>query len=204
MAPRSEDICRVILLCSLLFALFGCTGYSPPAKHYLLDTIDKPIDVDVSLKTDQRLRLCLGPVVFPKYLDRPQMVFRQDSHRVKIAQFDRWAEPLSDNFTRVLMENISRILNTDDIYTFPLTHRQVVDYRVGVTIFRFDVIPGKSAELSAKWSVYSGKDQSLLFNRKTIIQRVINHRDTPAIVATLNEMVTEFSLEIAKTIASAE
>jgi uncharacterized lipoprotein YmbA len=204
MTLRLENIYVVVMQFFLLFALTGCFGHSPPSNHYLLAAVESPVGANELSKADQPLRLCIGPIVFPKYLDRPQMVFRQDDHKVKISQFDRWAEPLPDSFKRVLIENLSRLLNTDDVYPFPLTRRQVVDYRVGVTIYRFDAAPGKNAELTATWSVYSEKDQSLLFNRKTIIQKTINHGDTPAMVATLNDMVTEFSREIATTLSDPE
>ncbi|UCC31474.1 MAG: membrane integrity-associated transporter subunit PqiC [Phycisphaerales bacterium] len=40
-------------------------------------------------------------------------------HRLTLAEFDRWAEPLAFGFSRVLAENLSALLLTDRVLLFP-------------------------------------------------------------------------------------
>ena len=61
----------------------------------------------------------IGPVTLPQYLDRPQIVERTGPNSLKIAEFDRWAEPLNNTVPRILVQNISQLLQSDRVYALP-------------------------------------------------------------------------------------
>ncbi|HEX5606452.1 MAG TPA: PqiC family protein, partial [Candidatus Binatia bacterium] len=65
------------------------------------------------------LSLGIGPIKIPRYLDREQLVTRISQNRFAIAENDRWAEPLEENFSRVLSENLSILLQIDRVAAFP-------------------------------------------------------------------------------------
>jgi hypothetical protein len=50
---------------------------------------------------------------------RPQLVARAGSDRAVLAEFDGWIEPLQGMFARVLAENPTLLLGTDDVLTLP-------------------------------------------------------------------------------------
>ena len=54
----------------------------------------------------EQIVIGIRPIDFPKYLDRQQIVSRTNGHRLKLAEFDRWAEPLGWSFARALAENV--------------------------------------------------------------------------------------------------
>jgi len=191
----------VITVFILTIMLIGCIGQSPPATHYLLTSIEKPSDSkQESAGESKPLRIQVGPVLFPKYLDRPQMVFLNDDHHVTIDSFNRWAEPLSDNFTRVVVENLSVLLNSDFVDSYTFKKKTRIDYRISIDVRRFDATPGHEVVLIAGWVIYSGEDQSLLLEKRYDIRKPLATDSTSEMVAALNETINDFSLEIMKTI----
>ena len=63
--------------------------------------------------------LGIGPIKFPGYLDRQEIVVRSAQNRLMFLSTDRWAEPLQENFSRVLSENLALLLDTDLIIIYP-------------------------------------------------------------------------------------
>ena len=82
--------------------------------------------------------LGIGPVALPDYLDRPEIVTRSSGNELSLADFDQWAGRLEDNFTRVLAENLSSILETDRVSLYPWKSSTPVDFQVTVEVSRFE------------------------------------------------------------------
>ena len=95
----------LLLLCSSCVQ-FG--GDPQPMRYYLL----QPNEAAEPLPSQVASSISLDPIRIPAYLDRPQLTTHNTEHQVIIAALDRWAEPLEDNFTRVLKENLARHLPT--------------------------------------------------------------------------------------------
>jgi uncharacterized lipoprotein YmbA len=74
----------------------------------------------------------LGPVTFPEYLNRPQVVVRGSRNQLQMAEFARWAEPLVENFSRVLAENLSSLLATNHITLYGSKRSMPTNYQVTV------------------------------------------------------------------------
>ena len=137
----------------LALAVTACGGVTQPSRFYLLAT---PPELERERSTDtagRDLSVGVGPVVLPPYLDRPQIVTQASRHELDLAEFDQWAEPLEDNFTRVLAENLSVLLATDRIVVFPWRRSVLVDYQIAVNVIRFDAVHGESM-LVARWNVF--------------------------------------------------
>ena len=60
-----------------------------------------------------QISLGVGPVRLPGYLDRREIVTRVAQSRFDVSENDRWAEPLDENFTHVLAQNLSVLLGSD-------------------------------------------------------------------------------------------
>lgn len=187
-----------LVMFAFVALLCGC-GHTPPSSFYLLQSsgIEK---VKQTANTGQGLALCVGPVVLPKYLDRPQIVTITRTSEVKLASFDRWAEPLQDNFTRVLVENLSQLLGTDRITIFPRESAASSDYQLKVTVIRFDGEAGGEAVLSARWSIYGEGGKRQLLTKKTDISEPAGAKGYDALVSAESRAVAGLGNEIAEAI----
>lgn len=89
----------------------------------------------------------------PEYLDRPQIITRGSGNRLILADFDRWAEPLSEGTARVLAADLSSLLPGFQVRHRGWLDKSRLDYAVGVEVTRFEGVPGGNVTLSATWSV---------------------------------------------------
>ena len=142
---------QVLSLSALL--LGGCLGPGRPANFYLLQPIP-PAEIKTSSPLPEETPLIgVGPVTFPGYLDRPQIVLSSGRNQLKLDEFQRWSEPLKGNFTRVLVENLSQAIPTDRVLTFPWQRSFHPVYVVEVEVDRFHVASSGQSILDASWSV---------------------------------------------------
>ena len=204
MVPLFVRHLAAMTISMIAFINTGCVGTSPPSKYYLLNSITESVEMPKAAADTQALKIGIGPIHLPKYLDRPQIVMRTDDNRTQVSQFDRWAEPLEDNFYRVMTENLALLLNTVYLHTYPWYNRVKVDYQVSVHVYRFDLTAGKEAGLNANWRVLSGSDRSILVQKNSIICRKIGSQEFTQNVAALNATLEDLCREIADTIRSVD
>ena len=184
----------LISACSLLTT--GCS--SPPTRFYVLSTL--PDSAPVSMGTSPEPAVGVGPVELPDYLDRPQIVTRSGQNELNLAEFDNWAEPLKDNATQVLAENLAVLLPSKKIATYPWKRSTPVDVQVAVKITRFDHAEGGDTVLSARWSVLSGDGGKELFARESRYRERPSGDSYPATVAAMNRALAQFSRDVADAI----
>ncbi len=98
----------------------------------------------------------VGPVALPAYLDRNEIAVRVSPNELTYAQNERWAEPLVQNFTRVLVEDLGTALGSDRVATITTAPTLIPDYRIEVVVVRFEAGPDGSAQLTARWAVRDG------------------------------------------------
>ena len=80
----------------MLLTLAGCET-SEQARLYTLSGLPfTAASASIQPASTSALAIGIGPVTLPFYLDRPQIVRRTSPNRLEIAEFDRWAEPLSN------------------------------------------------------------------------------------------------------------
>jgi uncharacterized lipoprotein YmbA len=142
----------------------------------------------------------VGPVVLPEYLNRTQIVTRAGDHQLQLAEFDRWAEPLTRNFIRVLMMNLSTSLSTGLIAPHPWNRSTPIDYQVVVHVVRFDAGEDGTASLMARWSIIDGAEREILRVRKSAFREPVDSGGYQATVGSMSRLVGALSLEIAEAI----
>jgi uncharacterized lipoprotein YmbA len=135
-------------LASLL--LLGC-GSTRPTEFYLLSPIPSP--EAASSETDQDLVIGIGPLTLAEYLDRPQIVTRENENKVNLAEYHQWAEPLKENLLRLLARNLSTLLSTKQIVLFPWKGPVPMTHRVSVEVLQFERMPDGMVILEARWMV---------------------------------------------------
>ena len=118
-------------------AQMGCAD-TRPSRFYLLSALSPT----QSAREEQGVSIGIGPIAFPTYLDRPQIVTRGGQNRIYFGEFDRWAEPLEENFARVLAKNLGELMATDNVFQHPWKRSAGIDFLVLVTVNRFDATVG--------------------------------------------------------------
>jgi uncharacterized lipoprotein YmbA len=183
-----------VILTALAMGLTGCAGSSKPSTFYLLRSLPEAEQGVSKAAGKEGLSVLIGPITIPAYADRPQIITITGEREMTLEEFARWAEPLQDNFNRVLVENLSLLLNTPQVYSFNSRgSMSTTDFQIVIDITRFDGTPGGVV----------GKDPSAQSERK----KFVYHAKSPSaglagILDAQNRTLTEFSREIAKTIQS--
>jgi uncharacterized protein len=192
MCPFVWRLAGVALVASFL-GLGACA--SMPSRFYILNTL--PASETVPATAAERGPVIgVGPITFPKYLDRPQLVTRASRNQLHLGEFDRWAEPLQENFSRVLAENLALLIPTDQILLNPWPGPAPVEYQVRVDVRYFDGWLGGESALIARWSILDRTERELL-SRKVHLQAPTGGRDYEAMVVALNQMLETLSRDIA-------
>ena len=177
--------------------LGGCVR-TKPSKFYRLNAVSGSGPGAKTIDTGGELAIGVGPVKLPLYLDRPHIVTRTRTNEFDSSGFDRWAEPLKNNITNVLAENLSVLLATDRITVFPWTGATELDYQVLVEVIRFEGKPGGNVEVGAQWIIFGGKeDNKELLTNKSLLSGSSGDESYEAIVAAQSRLLGDLNAEIA-------
>jgi uncharacterized lipoprotein YmbA len=176
--------------------LAGCSILQPrpdPSRFFVLTPTAQP----AARHSEHPLRLGLGPISFPAYLQRPQMVTRIGANEITLSEIHRWGAPIEDNFARVLAQDLSEILGTEQITIYPWFSTLALDYAISVDLSEFDVDNEGGARLLARWRIFDGaKAKSLRTGLANLHERATD--DSPdAAVAALSRLVEKLGHELA-------
>ena len=179
----------------LLAMLIGGCGSSPPVNYYDLEALE----TDYVAKSNPSLRVGVGPLRTPEYLDRSQIVMRGADSKVVVDDFNRWVEPLSHSIYRVLSENLDSLMEDAVVVAFPYTHIADLDYQVIGRINRFDADADGTAVLQVQWSVLSSKDELIIQPRRMRYEvPAARVGDYPALTRAMSELLQLFSRDVAQ------
>jgi uncharacterized lipoprotein YmbA len=137
----------------------GCSR-SPRANFYILEPTAK---AEIVVPARNAPTVAVAAVTLPEMVDRPQLVVRVDGSRVDILEMHRWAEPLKSGITRLLAENLSRLLGLDQVLTYPQNAASEADYQIFVDIRRFEST-ADSVTVDSLWTIRRSSTQG---SRKT-------------------------------------
>jgi uncharacterized lipoprotein YmbA len=161
-----------------------------PTTFYVLSSSAGPDQVPQG----RALSLGLGPVTLPPYLDRPQMVRRIAPNELAFDEFNRWSESLKENFTRVLGNDLEKLVGIDRLVPYPWYSTAKMDYAVAITVMRFEQQPDGQAVLDARWSIRNAHGEPYV-NRDTHLSRPAG---TPAeVAAAMSGMTGDLARDIA-------
>jgi uncharacterized protein len=185
-------------------SIVGCSSFLPkpkpdPSKIFVLFS---PIEATERQDSNpsRQISLGVGPVRLPAYLDRREIVMRVAPSRFDLSENDRWAEPLDENLTHVLTQNLSVLLGSDQIIPYPWPLDQKPHYRVEIQVLRFESNSAGEAQLSARWAVIDDTGKGTPNLKASRLTRPAKEKTTDGAVAALSETVADLSREIAKTV----
>ena len=184
----------------LMILLFAACSSTPPVKYYTLNTLSE-MQQDISEDASSgHMAVGLGPIAFPKYLNRPQILVRQSPNRVEVSEFNRWASPFQEEFLRVLAKNISILLPMSRVAVYPWKDQFSPTYRIKLNVEQFDGRFGGGVVLNVIWSVWNKKDTNEPEVKKSLIHEPLSSGNYEALVAAKSRAIAALSQEIAETI----
>lgn len=224
---RATPACwvRPLLLLVALLLLTACAS-SPPSRFFTLTPLAEADrrDSDIS---GGALAVGIGPVVFPQFLDRPQLVLRDGTNRLSLEEFNRWGGTVQDDFLRVWGENLAHLLNTSRIVIFPSESRLPLDFRITAEVVSFEGRVGGDAVLKVRWAVMDERLEQALASREDLYRcpvrggtasdmgpsaqgegqgpadasTALTAQSSEAVVAAMSRCLGEFSRDVAEVLA---
>jgi hypothetical protein len=141
---------RSLVLAGLLVSAAAGCARSPQAHFYTL----APMAQTSAATTPPAFSVAVYPVTLPEFVDRPQLVVNSENSRVQVLEMDRWAEPLKNAIPRLLAENLSRLLGTDQVSSYPQNAASEAGLRLVVDFLHFESVHD-AVLVEALWSVRS-------------------------------------------------
>ena len=195
-SPRTALV--FVAMLAIMGVAAGC-GESKPSKFYSLSAIAQNQPGATPSSSASEAAIGVGPVELPKYLDRPTIVSFATPNRVDISEYERWAEPLSDNFTRTVAENLSVLLATGRIDTYPFMPgvARSFDRQVLIDVSQFRRVPDNKIELRAVWRAVEPERRRNLASNSFATFEPIEDQSVDAVVAAMSRAVAALSRDIA-------
>lgn len=204
MSKRNNlTIIAIVFVISFLLQ-FGC-GSTKPSRFYLLTPVSNPESEMVKSGGHSEISVGIGVLKFPDHLLRPQIVIQTASNKIDYAEYDRWAEPLDDNFARVMAENLSKMIPSESVYIYPWRSTVNVQYQINFEVVRFSQGPDKSVILVVFWSIFDNATARQLLRQKTTLSQPgpgsepVNYG---SVVEAMSLLVEKLSLQVVSELKS--
>jgi len=189
----------------LSLALTGCLGgQSPPTNFYMLSPLSPSQAGQSAASTEARIHVGLEKVVIAEYLNRNEIVLNLDNTIYQLAEFNQWAEPLDDNLTRVLEENLTDLLQDASIEVFLASQSSIpLDYRLEVDVLRLDGNLGGRVRLVVQWALLEAEEDDLILMRRSQYQEPAADETVKELVLAKSRTVGKLSRDIAAAVKKA-
>jgi uncharacterized lipoprotein YmbA len=179
----------------------GCLGTSPTPRFYTLNAVGVSVD---AVSGAEPLWIGVGPIHLPRYLQRPQIVTRSGDHRLKYHERHRWGGSLESEALRVLGSNLSALLETDQVFVYPLQGTFRLDYRVRMNVEQFDGELGGEMRLRVRWVIGPGDGGEVFSVGYSNLQQPIGSSSYGDLVRAHGVLLATFSRELATRIRALE
>ena len=150
----------------------------------------------------RHLRVGLGPVGIPGYLEAPAIATRVDPNRLQYARFDRWASPLSAQVTHALAQDLGAA-GAILVVPYPWFPSTSIDVVVRVNLLVFETDAGGIAHLDAEWSLLEPRTSVVRRSDRATLTEQADGRSTEAQVAALSRALAELARRIADALPAA-
>jgi uncharacterized lipoprotein YmbA len=149
-----------------------------------------------SVMEKKQIVIAILNVLIPSYLDRNQIVTRLDDVEYELGEFDQWAEPINDNLTRAIAENLSRLLAAEGADVFPAAKEVPYEYGIGIEVIRLDGKLDDHVTLIARWAIFGRDQDDLIVLRKfehqeKIVDKPAKRKPAPVAPGTAQSMPRE-------------
>ncbi|MCK5086348.1 MAG: membrane integrity-associated transporter subunit PqiC [Melioribacteraceae bacterium] len=192
---KVKKIIMLILVPAFVF-LQSCGSAS--SNFYLLTPIDdSELPSESNVQVDNGISIGIGSLEFPDYLDRPQMAEFKSANQLEYDEFNRWAEPLIENFKRVLTQNLSMMIPTNNIYIFTWQEETPKTYQITLEVTRFDKGADSLVTLNVRWSTSLNHRKDFLMTKYSTYSQKVNTKGYSEMVSVMSNLVAMLSKDIA-------
>lgn len=143
-------ISRVLMFAALGAALVGCAG-KPSVYYTLTPSVDDQAPSNVTATVTKPYTI--GSVSVPAPVDDSLIVVRSSDDRLMKLAHDRWTAPLSKQVNNALAVALTRELGMPPLSRAQAGANNQKMLTISVDVQRFDLVPGRYAELAAIWQV---------------------------------------------------
>lgn len=130
-------------------AITGCLGRSTVPRFYSLGSDVRPADAAIT----SDLAILVGPIRFPRYLERPQLVRRLDGGQLELDEFNRWIGSFEDNVTRALAYDVASRVQSERVVAYPSDPPFALDYRVRIHFDELVVGSDDVLRMRSRWAI---------------------------------------------------
>ncbi|MGD2137297.1 MAG: PqiC family protein [Gammaproteobacteria bacterium] len=181
--------------------LSGCTGTSPKVDFYTLTADNDMTGFPGAAQRCRSTPIDIGPISWPRYLDQPRIVTRASPNRLELDEFHRWGGSLQDDFQRVLIKDLSGLLQSERVGNFERTSRFKPDYRVVLEVRQFDGQLGGEVILDVRWGIIRHASGEVLVVKNSQLQEASPEPTHDALVNASSRAVAGLAREIAAALA---
>jgi len=143
-------------------------------------------------------RVVVSPIVIPALIDRPQLVVRTGGHEIAVLENHRWAESLSLDLTRALVNDLRQLRPESDIVAASASKSQGSEQILDVVITELLSGPGPNTLLEASWVIHDRARDCV--NQESFRAAILTSAGYEAIPAAYAEAISHLAEAIAKTI----
>lgn len=176
--------------------LAGCLnlgkGTPRPTRLYQLTALASDAS-RTDLGRETLTTIGIGPMSFPEYLNRPQILTRAGRSELQAAPFAIWAAPLKDNVMGVILDNVVQLTGSEAVYLFPWRADQAPSFQLQMAIDRFDAERNGEAVLVVRWEWLGGDGKPLMARRRSVLRQGVEGDSDDAVVAALSRLIEDYS-----------
>jgi uncharacterized protein len=143
------------------------------------------------------IELGLGPIRFPVYLDRLEMVTRIDENRFAISETNRWAAPLDGAFSGILAQDLTSRIPESRVALYPWYNDHLPDFQIIIDVQRFDVTVQGLANLEATWTIKDAKNNAFLYSTSSAFTQSVGVSKSADPATALSHTISDLSSQIA-------
>lgn len=143
--------------------------------------------------------ILLAHLAVPAQADRMQLSVHQTPTRLTVYETERWAAPLADQISAVLIGELRNALPSLSITSDPLLTGRGATLRLNIDIEELDALAGREATVLARWQL-SGTDAAVLETGACISRQVLPSADIDELVLAWSRGLTDISSALALSI----
>ena len=188
---------KMKFLFCLIFIVSAC-GSAPKLKtqyFVLTPNIEAPSDNKQNTSQDGKKFVALQPIKIAEYLDQPGIVLQTDNHKIEIAHYHRWGEPLKRNLHRYILETLTAQLPQHVFQNESNLSQTTPDQYIEIVINQFNGTTGGSALLSGFWLI--NNTDTTTFKQSFSYHSPLSSSGYPELVNTLASLLDQLCKDIA-------
>lgn len=189
-----RQIALILLAVCLLSGCIRFVGESAPEHYFILEGAE----AETTPASSKKLIIDLKIVDFPGFLDRNQLVVRDQNNQLNLVPEAHWGEPLKENLLRVLRQNLNLSFSRATISVSPWESHPPGALQVELLINRFSGKPGESVTVQIEWRV---RQENEMLRQGHFQQQISIEPGYPNYVAGLSQGLNNFSDELAATLS---